>query len=277
MHSVWAGTPGVPLARCGCSVLNDRGTEAEETSPGALHHAILRRRVGLIAPSFCAQYEHPWHRALVHSLCSLAALLQAAVFMFKRWWVLVRLLASKYDSWGEFLTPLFWTWYARSGVRYFHMHSIKSPESRWFFTVRMCERWKESWMQLLLNSSGTAHQRLNSASPAPLSAELLVFDSIRSHCTEVILKRGARQKRKESAFLENNVLVSSAWGLWECSGIRLTNADWSAHIGAAFPSSLAWDLSSESSHISPLSPLTRSVLTPPRHRRARLHSARRTF
>lgn len=133
MHSVWAGTPGVPLARCGCSVLNDRGTEAEETSPGALHHAILRRRVGLIAPSFCAQYEHPWHRALVHSLCSLAALLQAAAFMFKRWWVLVRLLASKYDSWGEFLTPLFWTWYARSGVRYFHMHSIKSPESRWFF------------------------------------------------------------------------------------------------------------------------------------------------
>lgn len=119
MHSVWAGTPGVPLARCGCSVLNDRGTEAEETSPGVLHHAILRRRVGLIAPSFCAQYEHPWHRAAcIHYVVS-TVLLQAAVFMYNRWWVLVRLLASKCDSWGEFLTPVFWTWYARSGVTYF--------------------------------------------------------------------------------------------------------------------------------------------------------------
>lgn len=67
-------------------------------------------------------------------------------------------------------------------------------------------------MQLLLNTSRTAHRRLNSASAAPLSVEVLVFDGLRSRCAGVILKRGARQKRKESAFLEHNLLVCVCLG-----------------------------------------------------------------
>lgn len=103
-HSVWAGTPGVPLARCGCAILNDRGTEAAEMSPGVLHHAILRCRVALIAPSFCAQYEPPWHLAsCIHYVVSQC--------YFRLWCSCitegglrsaVRLLASKCDSRGEF-------------------------------------------------------------------------------------------------------------------------------------------------------------------------------
>lgn len=130
-HSVWAGTPGVPLARCGCAILNDRGTEAAEMSPGVLHHAILRCRVGLIAPSFCAQYEPPRHLAsCIHYVVSQC--------YFRLWCSCitggglhsaVRLLASKCDSWGEFLTPMFWTLHTRSGVIYFLMQCITRLES----------------------------------------------------------------------------------------------------------------------------------------------------
>lgn len=127
-HSVWAGTPGVPLARCGCSILNDRGTEAEETSPGVLHHAIPRCRVGLIAPSFCAPYEPPWHLAsCIHYVVSQCYFrLWCSCITRGGWYTAARLLASKYDSWGEFLTPLFWTLHARSGVMYRVMQCINS-------------------------------------------------------------------------------------------------------------------------------------------------------
>ena len=127
-HSVWAGTPGVPLARCGCSILNDRGAEAEETSPGVLHHAIPRCRVGLIAPSFCAPYEPPWHLAsCIHYVVSQCYFrLWCSCITGGGWYTAARLLASKYDSWGEFLTPLFWTLHARSGVMYCVMQCINS-------------------------------------------------------------------------------------------------------------------------------------------------------
>lgn len=130
-HSVWAGTPGVPLARCGCSILNDRETEAEETSPGVLHHAILRCCVGLIAPSFCAQYEPPWHLAscIYYAVSQCYFRLWCSCITRGGWCSAVRLLAGKYNSRGEFLTPLFWTLHGRSGVMYFVMQSINRLES----------------------------------------------------------------------------------------------------------------------------------------------------
>lgn len=141
-HSVWAGTPGVPLARCGCSILNDRGTEAEETSPGVLHHAIPRCRVGLIAPSFCAPYEPLWHLAsCIHYVVSQCYFRQwYSCITGGGWYTAARLLASKYDSWGEFSTPLFWTLHARSGVMYCVMRCIKSLQclTEEGFTVMYC-------------------------------------------------------------------------------------------------------------------------------------------
>lgn len=131
-HSVWAGTPGVPLARCGCSILNDRGTEAEETSPGVLHHAIPRCHVGLIAPSFCAPYKPPWHLAsCIHYVVSQCYFrLWCSCITGGGWYAEARLLASKYDSWGKFLTPLFWTLHARSGVMYCVMLCINISQCR---------------------------------------------------------------------------------------------------------------------------------------------------
>lgn len=134
-HSVWAGTPGVPLARCGCSILNDSGTEAEETSPGVLHHAIPRCRVGLIAPSFCALYEPPWHLAsCIHYVVS------HCYFRPWRscktgggWYTAARLLASKFDARGEFLTPLFSTSHARSWVMYCASHSTSQRLTGMFY------------------------------------------------------------------------------------------------------------------------------------------------
>lgn len=82
-------------------------------------------------------------------------------------------------------------------------------------------------MQLLLNTSRTAHQWLNSASAAPLSVEVLIFDSLRSRCIGVILKRGAREgirfSRKQPACLSLPGGFESAQGSdWQTLTDRLT-------------------------------------------------------
>lgn len=128
-HSVWAGTPGVPLARCGCSILNDRRTEAEETSPGVLHHAIPRCCVGLIAPSFCAPYKPLWHKAsCIHYVVSQSYFrLWCSSVPGGGWCTSARLLAGKYDSRGECSTPfMFWALNIRNEVMHCLIQCINS-------------------------------------------------------------------------------------------------------------------------------------------------------
>lgn len=174
--------------------------------------------------------------------------------MSNRWWVLVRLLASECDSQGEFLTPVFWTWCARSGVTYFTCTPLRGW--RGFGCCSPSEggkRYRENCVQLLLTASRTAHQPLNSASAAPLSVKVLIFDSLSfSLLPEWFSKEGPGRKkegirfsRKQPACLSLPGVFESAQGSdWQTLTDRLTFAQ-------PFPSSLACDLSIENSHISP--------------------------
>lgn len=84
------------------------------------------------------------------------------------------------------------------------MHSIKSPERLWlFFTIGRWRRNGRNCTQLLLNAGTTAHQPANSAT----------VSAWKSRCAGAgSQKEGARQQKKESAFLENNLLVCLCLG-----------------------------------------------------------------
>lgn len=115
-------------------------------------------------------------------------LLQAAVLLDNRWWVLVRLLASKWVPGGGVLNTCILNMVCQKWGDLFHMRSIERLERRsLLFTVRRWERERQNCRPLLFHSSPGAHRRLHSASAAPLTVEGLAFDSLRSRCAGVIL------------------------------------------------------------------------------------------